>query len=818
MSLVGLIGLWAAFLGAVVSVVCLLSGVILGGRRGGSERAAGAEGAATGSKTAGGRAGAEGAEASASERAAATGKRGASHKAANTLTRAGYISTFVACAALTFCCGILVYCFFAGDYSIAYVLNERTHSEGALSWFYKLSGLWAGREGSLLFWAWLISLFCTVIAARNFRQAQRLDSSALLVLQIVLGAFVSVLLFSADNMPFTATATKYFKDGALTATGQMLGMNQLLEHWAMAAHPPTLFIGYAGLTVPFAYALGALITNDDSNAWTRRAHPYAMFSWLFLSIGIGLGSVWAYVVLGWGGYWGWDAVENASLLSWLVGLALIHSMTVCRQRGAFKRWAVMCACITFALVILGTFISRSGIVQSVHAFGDDSVSAVMFGALIALGVLSGAVGLAIRWKSFGPAENGTDDVESLCTKEGAYYFNNVVMIISAILIAYLTVSSALPAFLPFGGQTVSTGTYNAVARPLGIIYLLILSCCPLLKWGNTPRRDFLRKARVPGVCALVLFAVLATYWGLCLVPSYNAIIAGGGTAASELLSEGPPAYYNGLALFGFLVASVVFFNSLFMLVRSVRKGGGSAGGARGAATSEAARGAGEVVPAAGDAKPHGTSAGGSSFTARASKIGGFLTHTAMGIILVGLIGSSMYVTEVTQYVSAEASATETAAQTQDAEDNAANAESAANTSATSENSSSSSEDAAELHIQDYTLKYVSSTDYSASGNTKQIYQVTFDVYKGENFVGQLSPSMEVSMTTQQQKLNAAVLSTPLHDLFVVYQGNSESGQLSMDVRVNPLISFVWVGFALLIIGMCVSAFGGVIRRRTHTVS
>ena len=755
MSLVGLIGLWVAFLGAVVSVVCLLSGVILGGRRCGSEQAA------------------------------ATSKRGASHKAASTLTRAGHISTFVACAALTFCCGILVYCFFAGDYSIAYVLNERTHSDGALSWFYKLSGLWAGREGSLLFWAWLISLFCTVIAARNFRQAQRLDSSALLVLQIVLGAFVSVLLFSADNMPFAATATKYFKDGALTATGQMLGMNQLLEHWAMAAHPPTLFIGYAGLTVPFAYALGALITNDDSNAWTRRAHPYAMFSWLFLSIGIGLGSVWAYVVLGWGGYWGWDAVENASLLSWLVGLALIHSMTVCRQRGAFKRWAVMCACITFALVILGTFISRSGIVQSVHAFGDDSVSAVMFGALIALGVLSGAVGLALRWKSFGPAENGTDDVESLCTKEGAYYFNNVVMIISAILIAYLTVSSALPAFLPFGGQTVSTGTYNAVARPLGIIYLLILSCCPLLKWGNTPRRDFLRKARVPGVCALVLFVVLATYWGLCLVPSYNAIIAGGGTAASELLSEGPPAYYNGLALFGLLVASVVFFNSLFMLVRSVRKGGGSAGG--------------------------------SSFTARASKIGGFLTHTAMGIILVGLIGSSMYVTEVTQYVSAEAGApTETT--TQDPEGNTANAESAANTSATSESGSSSSEDAAELHIQDYTLKYVSSTDYSASGNTKQIYQVTFDVYKGENYVGQLSPSMEVSMTTQQQKLNAAVLSTPLHDLFVVYQGNSESGQLSMDVRVNPLISFVWVGFALLIIGMCVSAFGGVIRRRTHTVS
>ena len=160
----------------------------------------------------------------------------------------------------------------------------------------------------------------------------------------------------------------------------------------MAIHPPTLFIGYAGLTIPFAYAISALIVNDDSTEWVNRSTPYLMFSWLLLGVGIGLGAVWAYVVLGWGGYWGWDPVENASLLPWLVGVALIHSFTVYRQRGAFKRWSVFCACLTFCFVVLGTFITRSGLVQSVHAFEGDPVSLVMFGALIICSLLAGIVG------------------------------------------------------------------------------------------------------------------------------------------------------------------------------------------------------------------------------------------------------------------------------------------------------------------------------------------------------------------------------------------------------------------------------------------
>ena len=711
MSTIGLLALLVAFAATVVSAACLFGGYLIGLKR--------------------------------------------STEAGDALIWAGHIAVFLAAAMLTVCCGVLVYCFFAGDYSIEYVLNQHSNVSGELAWLYKLSGLWAGREGSLLFWAWLISVFSSVVAARDLKNPRKLDSMALLVLMVVLAAFVGVMLFSESNMPFTLTPDKYYgKDGKLTTAASLLGMNALLEHWAMAIHPPTLFVGYAGLTVPFAYAIAALVVNDPSKEWVVRAERYALFSWLFLGIGIGLGAVWAYVVLGWGGYWGWDAVENASLLSWIVGVALIHSFTVYRQRGAFKRWSVMCACVTFAFVIVGTFISRSGLVQSVHAFEGDLVSLVLFGALSVCSVLAGAVGLAIRWKSFGSAS--ADEMESMASKEAAYYFNNVIMVVFAVLLAYLTASSALPSVLPFGGEQVSAGTYNAIARPLGIVYLAILAVCPLLAWGKTDPHEFLRTARVPAICAFVLFAVLMVYWATYLVPSYNAALAVGDTNAEGLASEGPAAYYNGLAAVGFLVASLLLFNSLFMLVRAVR----SYGKAHDA----------NALVALGGLLRH-----------NASRLGGFVSHLAMAVILVGLIGSSMYVTEVTDYVPYD-EASDTAGES--------------------------------MTVQDFTLAYASSSVEMADNKDDIVYTVVFDVYKKGDYLGQVSPAVQVVQSTQQQKLVASVISLPTEDFFVVYRGVNDDGAFSMDVRVNPLVSEVWFGFGLLMVGVAVATFGGRGAKRT----
>ena len=675
--------------------------------------------------------------------------QGESDRAA-ALSRFGRVLSVVVAAALFVCCAILVYCFFASDYSILYVLQERSLSISNLAWLYKLSGLWAGRAGSLMFWAFIISLFVVALCVRARKDASAMDNMAILVMNVVLLAFLGVLVFSESNMPFAATPANYFNsDGSLTAAASMNGMNSLLEHWAMAIHPPVLFVGYAGMAVPFAYAIATLIVGDSSAKWVERSSRFTLFSWLFLGAGIGLGAVWAYVVLGWGGYWGWDPVENASLLSWLVGVALIHTFTVYRQRGAFKRWAVMCACLVFAFVIVGTFISRSGIVQSVHAFEGDPVSLALFGSLIALAVLAGIVGLAIRWKQFDAETEGGDDVENMVSKDAAYYFNNVIMIVFTLLLTYMTVSSALPSWLPLGGQSLGTMSYDSIARPLGIVYLFILAVCPLLVWGKNDPKKFFKQAKVPGICALALFAVLLAYYVTTLLPAYFDMLSLDNSKSAALAEAGPSWYYVGLSVVGLFVASLLFFNALFMIGRGISR----------------------------YAKAHKTNVLSSAiglFRNHAATYGGALAHVSMAIILVGLIGSSMYVTEKTGYLPYD---------------------SQADTSS------------AEFTIQDYTLKLAGTANSANQATYTVSSQLDFDVYRGGEYVGQVHPSVQQNVMTQQQKLDAGVISFADEDLFVVYRGLSATGSLSLDVRVNPLISLVWFGFGLLMVAIVLALAG-----------
>ncbi len=254
MAIFGLIGLLVAFAAVVVSVVCLLIGAVVERRRGADE--------------------------------------------AETLLWGGRIGVVVTAVALTWCCGLLIYCFLVGDQSIQYVVQNQSRQTGLLGTLYRISGLWEGREGSLLFWAWLISIFNSVVALRGLKRLDQLDSIALVIAQLVLAGFVGILLFSEDNSPFVAMAASYFAaDGSLTGNAALWGMNSLLEHWAMAVHPPALFIGYAGFTIPFAYAIAALISNNSSDTWVVRCQRYTLVAWRFLSIGIGPGAVWAHVVL-----------------------------------------------------------------------------------------------------------------------------------------------------------------------------------------------------------------------------------------------------------------------------------------------------------------------------------------------------------------------------------------------------------------------------------------------------------------------------------------------------------------------------------------
>lgn len=659
-----------------------------------------------------------------------------------TLTNIGYIATFAGAGALTLSVLIMLFAFMRNDFSILYVAENHSTDVSSLSWLYQISGVWAGREGSLMFWTWLVAVFASYVAYRRMKITDDLSNMGLMVTNVVFGLFTAAMIFSDQNMPFKATPAEYLSGGELTGMAVNYGMNPLLQHWAMILHPPTLFIGYAGLTIPFAFAIAALIVNDPSKRWIDIVDRITVFSWLFLGAGIGLGSIWAYVVLGWGGYWAWDPVENASLLPWLTGVGLIHSFTIYRRRDSFKRWTVMMAAFSFALVILGTFITRSGIVQSVHAFAPDLVSLIFFLGMILGSLVVAGIGLGIRWESFA----GNDEFESLTSREAAYYFNNLIMLVAALLVAYMTVTSALPTWLPYGKQSIGATSYDLLARPIGVFYAFIIAVCPLLAWRKTDRATFWKRLRWPLVSAAIIFALLIAEWVLNLRPIYTDMMAAGGTTAETLAAFGPQWVYDTITVLAFLAASLLISTTGSMFVEGARQ--------RAAARGEGMfKSFGEIL-----------------FKAR-TQSGGYLSHIAIGIILIGLVGSAMYVRDDKILINDEVGTT--------------------------------------FSVSNYTFTYLGIEQESLS-NGDLVAHAKFSVQRDGKALGTIEPGLTQFARQGQTRLDAQVHSEALRDIFVVWEGNQTASdgteQLSINVKINPLIWFAWGGFALLLFGSALAAW------------
>ena len=658
----------------------------------------------------------------------------ASEKRASTLANVGFMLVFANALLLTLCIGLILVCFLTENMTLSYVAMNFPVDDSPLRVLYQVAGVWAGRQGSLLFWTWLISLFAAATAWRRMRQTDALTCAALGVTEIVIVLFTCAMALSDANNAFIATPAEYLNaDGSLVA-GASSGMNPLLLHWAMVLHPPATFIGYAGCTVPFAYAIGALITGDLSARWVEHADRVAVFSFIFLTIGMVLGAVWAYVVLGWGGFWAWDAVENASFMSWLTAIAMIHSFTLYRRRGVFKRWSLFAATITFIFVVLGTFITRSGLVQSVHAFAEDPVSTYFFLGIMVAAALSFL--LLLLYRNAALAED--DEIESLLSKNGSYYITDLVCIVGACLVAYLTVSSALPSWLPLGGQVVSAGVYNAVSRPATALFGLLMAVCPLLGWRKTEGARFWRTFRVPALMGAVVFAALTFFCVTTLVPAYDADIAAGGEVAQALTEQGPRAYYFALAEVSFLVAALLFTTSCYLISRGV------AGRMRKGDNALLA-----VV---------------NLFRRSPAQAGGYLAHLGCAIALAGLVGSGMFVTERTVSLAAE--------------------------------------EGAQASVGGYELTLEGTEQYfdEHDNNVMEVDLAVTDEASGSS-LGTLVTSMKVSPTTQQQTLTAGVMSFPLEDLFVAFQGVNADNTLSVSVKVNPLIMLNWVGGAVCVAGI-----------------
>lgn len=646
-------------------------------------------------------------------------------KQGESVTNMGYLATFGVLGSVTISSLILISAFFQQDFRFQYVAENHSTDVSNLAWLYQLSGIWAGREGSLLFWEWLLAMFVAYVAWRSLQKTDRLTNVALAVANAV-QVFFLVALFIQTNNPFKISPADW-----LGPNGELLisaAMNPLLQHWAMILHPPTLFVGYAGLAIPFAYAVAALVTGDASSTWVKQVDRITVFSWLFLGIGIGLGAIWAYVVLGWGGYWAWDPVENASLLPWLTGVGLLHSFTVYRKRNGFKAWSIMLASVTYVLVLLGTWITRSGIVQSVHAFQEDPWSMWWFLSMMMAVLFIPAAVLMMKKETFA----SDDEFESLVSKEGSYYFNNVLMLVASILVAYWTVSSALPSWLPGGGQSFGPATYDAVARPVGILYVFIMAVCPILSWGKTDGQTFMKRAGVPLIGAAGLGAALLAIWWTELWPNYLVKNSG----ANPLTNW----EHGWEAIIGLLVGAFAISVPLYLFYSGAKK--------RSAAKGE-----------------NFATALFNIFAKARQQSGGYLTHLGIGIILVGLIGSAMFVQDVKQ--------------------------------------SFPDQPGASFEVDEFTFTYQGiREEQRTNGDVNTL--ADFQVKKNGQAAGVLSPGILFHARQNQTTRNVDIIYEPLRDVFFIFEGTDEAGNIAVNVLINPLISWVWVGFVLLIAGTSIA--------------
>jgi cytochrome c-type biogenesis protein CcmF len=424
---------------------------------------------------------------------------------------------------LTAAVGVLALALFNKDFHFHYVAQ---YSSRLLPWYYSLSALWVGQAGSLLLWAWMLALVAHVFSIRSRRNASPLRYPAFGVLMAYICFLVTTMVFAADPM-----------EAQLASAAEGEGLSPLLQHPAMLIHPPIVFLGYAAWAVPFALAIGALLpspridvpqrvgqrnatnaqlpaalaapsspTTQLTVAWVRECRPWALFAWAILGTGILLGAEWSYEELGWGGYWGWDPVENGSLIPWLTGTACLHGLMVWQFRGIMKKATMTLAMATFALCNFATFLTRSGIFSSLHAFSQSPIGWLFLGLMGTIAV--GGTVLIVRRR---PALVGERKFTTLWSREAQILVAAVALVLLAVVTLAGTVSAAMSDFVWGRKVVVGPAFYNNVLVPVGLVLLSTVALAPLLRWGRRPNEAQMRTVRAAAffACAIVVAAWIA---------------------------------------------------------------------------------------------------------------------------------------------------------------------------------------------------------------------------------------------------------------------------------------------------------------------
>ncbi len=391
------------------------------------------------------------------------------------------------CAMVTIAVVALLSGLLSSDFSLEYVAS---YSSSTLPTPYKFSSLWAGQQGSLLFWTWLLLIFSSIAAFQNRRKNPEITPYAMAVLSGVAVFFLAMLNFV--TRPF---------DPIFPVPAQGQDLNPLLQNYWLAIHPPSLYTGYVSASVPFAFGAGALITGKLDDAWIRTTRRWAIFSWFFLTLGNMFGARWAYEVLGWGGYWAWDPVENAAFMPWLVMTAYLHSVMIQERKDMLKVWNLALIGLGFSLTIFGTFITRSGVISSVHSFTQTGIGPYFLSFLLV--VVAGYTALIFyRARELrSPAE-----FESYLSREAAFLFNNLVLIGIAFAVFWGTIFPALSEAVRGVKITVGPPFFNSVGGPLALALIFLMGVGPLIAWRRTTAGNLLRSFGAPIVLGIITAA------------------------------------------------------------------------------------------------------------------------------------------------------------------------------------------------------------------------------------------------------------------------------------------------------------------------
>jgi len=595
----------------------------------------------------------------------------------------------------------LVYSLVNLDFSLKYVaLNTSTD----LPFIYRITSLWAGQAGSLLLWSFILSIYFALVVLQTRNKARGLMPYVIATLAVISIFFTFIIAF-VEN-PFQ-------KLPVVPQEGR--GLNPILQNAYMAIHPVTLYLGYVGVSVPFAFGMGAMLSGKLGDEWIKYSRKWTLFAWTFLSVGLILGARWAYLELGWGGYWAWDPVENAAFMPWLAGTAFVHSVMIQEKKGMLKKWNMSLIIITFFLAIFGTFITRSGVISSVHSFAQSDIGPMFLGFIAFILLFSFGMFL-YRIKDL-ESENRFD---SILSRESAFIFNNLLFLGAAFAVFLGTIFPIMSEAVTGHKILVGSPYFNKVNVPIALVLIFLMGVGPLISWRKASKENLIKNFMAPVLVGIATAAVL---------------IAIGIRDVYALASY---------SLCAFVAMTV--FTEFFRGVRVRSRRGENPLMAFGRLVSRNKR-----------------------------RYGGYIVHIGVVLIVIGITSSSVFVTEQQATLSKGES----------------------------------------VELRDYRFTYEGIDTYNTPAKDATV--ATLAAYKGGKPIGFMKPEKNVYKYEGNREINqeteVALRSTFKNDLYLILMNRGPNGSATFRIIINPMVSWIWAGGVVLLIGAIVTMWPGGRRER-----